>query len=495
MSFTAPVFFLFFLVYFVASFLVSRRYWLLLAAVASSYFYAFWDWRFLFLLYYVVAVSWFVGRKLYSTSSEPIRKRYVALSVVSCLGVLAVFKYFDFFISSFTQMTAAFGLQLQPRVAQIVLPIGISFYTFHALSYTIDLYRRKLQRPAGFLSLIVYLAYFPQLVSGPIVRANRFLPQIDRGPVFSTRKVKTGLLIIAWGYFLKVCVADSIPGLIDPIFAAPVDYQSGNLLFAIVAYSFQIYCDFSGYSLIAIGLAKLQGFDFPANFLAPYFSRSFSEFWRRWNISLSSFLRDYLYIPLGGNRHGRWREDRNIMITMFLGGLWHGASYNFIVWGLLHGVYLVLQRLWGLAFGVVRLPAPAGAALSGPVPRAAGMRAPVLRGPARWALSGLQVAGVYALVLLAWVFFRLQSFSDAIGYLQGIARLQALGVINNKFSAVKVVVLIAVTIAVDLVFIRRRNVVRLLNSRVAYAVAIALLAVLIEMFGSFGGGAFIYFQF
>jgi D-alanyl-lipoteichoic acid acyltransferase DltB (MBOAT superfamily) len=485
MSFTSPAFFLFFLVYFVASFLVAGRYWLLLAAVASSYFYAFWDWRFLFLLYYVVTVSWFVGRKLHSARSELIRKRYVVLSVVSCLSVLAVFKYFDFFISSFTQMTAAFGLQLQPRVAQILLPIGISFYTFHALSYTIDLYRRKLPRPAGYLSLIVYLAYFPQLVAGPIVRAQRFLPQIHRGPVFSPRKIRTGLLIIAWGYFLKVCVADSIPGLIDPIFAAPAAFESGNLLFAIVLYSFQIYCDFAGYSLIAIGLAKLQGFDFPANFLAPYFSRSFSEFWRRWHISLSSFLRDYLYIPLGGNRHGRWREDRNIMITMFLGGLWHGASYNFIVWGLLHGLYLILQRLWRLAIGMAWLPVRALAWLTGTA----------LRGPARWAVAGMQVAGVYALVLLAWVFFRLHSFSDAIVYLEGIARLQHLGTISNQFAAVKSVVPVAVTVAVDLVFIRRRNVVRLLNSRLAYALAIALLAVVIEMFGSFGGGAFIYFQF
>lgn len=486
MSFTSPAFFLFFLVYFLVSFLLSRRQWLVLAAVASSFFYAFWDWHFLFLLYYVVTVSWFVGRQLQSARSDATRKRYVVLSVVSCLSVLAVFKYFDFFINSFTQMTAAFGLQLQPRVAQIVLPIGISFYTFHALSYTIDLYRRKLRQPADYLSLIVYLAYFPQLVAGPIVRAHRFLPQIDRGPVFSPRKIKTGLLIIAWGYFLKVCVADSIPGLIDPIFAAPGNYESGNLLFAIVAYSFQIYCDFAGYSLIAIGLAKLQGFDFPANFLAPYFSRSFSEFWRRWHISLSSFLRDYLYIPLGGNRHGRLREDRNIMITMFLGGLWHGASWNFIVWGVLHGGYLIMQRLWRLAIG----ESP-----SSPSPSPSPRPAAALRGPPRWLLVGCEVAGVYALVLLAWVFFRLHDFSDAIVYLRGIARLQSLGAISNKFQAMKILTLIALTVAVDLVFIRRRNLVRLLQTRYAYAVAISLLAVVIEMFGSFGGGAFIYFQF
>ena len=478
MSFTSPGFFLFFLAYFVGSLFLSRERWLLFAALASSFFYAFWDWRFLFLLYYVVTVSWFVGVKLYSEQRQNIRRRYVVLSVVSCLSVLAVFKYFDFFVGSFARMTASFGLQLQPRFAQILLPIGISFYTFHALSYTIDLYRRKLTAPAGYLTLVVYLAFFPQLVAGPIVRAQRFLPQIERGPVFSPRKLKSALLLIAWGYFLKLCVADSIAPLVDPIFAAPGNFESGNLLFAIVAYSFQIYCDFAGYSLIAIGLAKTQGFDFPANFLAPHFSRSFSEFWRRWHISLSSFLRDYLYIPLGGNRHGRLREDRNIMVTMFLGGLWHGASGNFVVWGVLHGLYLLLQRWWKLLLQALGWPA----------------RAP-WRAAWSWPLVALQIAGVYALVCLAWVFFRLHRFDDALLFLQGIWHLQALGVIFNKFQSVKVMALIALTLAVDLVFIRRRNMVRILRSRYAYALAIALLLVTIEIFGSFGGGAFIYFQF
>jgi D-alanyl-lipoteichoic acid acyltransferase DltB (MBOAT superfamily) len=478
MSFTTPAFFAFFAVYFAASFLVGHRGWLLLAALASSFFYAFWDWRFLLLLYYVVTISWFVGWQLQREQRPRVRKRYVALSVISCLLVLALFKYFGFFVDSFTRMAESFGLQLQPRLAQIVLPIGISFYTFHALSYTIDLYRYKLKQPASYLSLVVYLAFFPQLVAGPIVRAHRFLPQIERGPVFSPRKLKTALLLIAWGYFLKVCVADSIAPLVDPIFAAPGNFESGNLLFAIVAYSFQIYCDFAGYSLIAIGLAKTQGFDFPANFLAPYFSRSFSEFWRRWHISLSSFLRDYLYIPLGGNRHGRLREDRNIMLTMLLGGLWHGASDNFVIWGVLHGLYLLLQRWWGMSMRLLRVSAL--------------QRWP--RWP-RWAIAGLQIAGVYALVLVAWVFFRLHRFSDAVLFLRGATQLQALGVLLDKFQSIKVLMLIAMTLAVDLVFIRRRNVVRMLRTRYLYATAIALLLVTIQMFGSFGGGAFIYFQF
>jgi alginate O-acetyltransferase complex protein AlgI len=481
MSFTTLAFFPFFLIYYTLSFFLKQRSWLVLAAIASSFFYAFWDWRFLFLLYYVITVSYFLGWKIHRAETEAERKLYVTISVVSCLAVLAIFKYFNFFVTSFTQMADAFGLALHPQFARIVLPIGISFYTFHALSYTIDLYRRKLKKPADFLSLTVYLAFFPQLVAGPIVRAHTFLPQIDRGPIFSPRKIKLGLLLIAWGYFLKVCVADSIGLIADPIFAAPGNYQSGNLIFAIVSYSFQIYGDFAGYSFIAIGLAKLQGFDFPANFLAPYFSRSFSEFWRRWHISLSSFLRDYLYIPLGGNRHGRLQEYRNLFVTMFLGGLWHGASYNFVLWGSLHGIYLIAQRLWQQVMG--RKPRRSAAVKGG------------RRGRLAWIGDGAKIALVYALTLLAWVFFRVRAFSDAIVFLKGIAALQALTVIFNTFVAAKVAALIAVTILVDAVFIRRRNVVRLLNTHFGYATAIALLIVAVEIFGNFGGGAFIYFQF
>jgi D-alanyl-lipoteichoic acid acyltransferase DltB (MBOAT superfamily) len=473
MSFTTPAFFAFFVAYYVISYFLPQRAWLVLAAVASSFFYAFWDWRFLFLLYYVITVSWFVGQRIARATSDVERRRWVMLSVVSCLGVLLIFKYFNFFTDSFGQMMAAFGLALQPRFAQVLLPIGISFYTFHALSYTIDLYRRKLAAPADFLSLTVYLAFFPQLVAGPIVRAHRFLPQIYRGPIYSARKIKLGLLLIAWGYFLKVCVADNIAIVIDAIFDTPSYFESGNLIFGIVGYSFQIYGDFAGYSLIAIGLAKLQGFDFPANFLAPYFSRSFSEFWQRWHISLSSFLRDYLYIPLGGNRHGRLQEYRNVMITMFLGGLWHGASYNFIIWGVLHGLYLVVQRLWHDAKRSFHIPS-------------------FLHG---WIGTALSVAFVYALTLLAWIFFRIHTLHDAIVYIEGIAHFRQPTYITNKFYAIKVVLFIAITLAVDFVFIRRRNVVRLLHTNVAYGFAVAALLATIEFLGAFGGGAFIYFQF
>ena len=287
------------------------------------------------------------------------------------------------------------------------------------------------------------------------------------------------MLIIIWGYFLKITVADSIALVVDPIFATPDVYSSGDHIFAIIAYSFQIYGDFAGYSFVAIGLAKLQGFDFPANFMAPYFSRSFSEFWRRWHISLSSFLRDYLYIPLGGNRHGRVKEYRNLFVTMFLGGLWHGASYNFVLWGSLHGLYLSCQHLANetarhLGFKIA-LPAKNMAL--------------------RWIDAGIKMACIYALVLLAWVFFRIQHFPDAVEFIRGIVAWQNVTTLHTKFAVIKALLLIAATIGIDAVFISRRRLVGLLHRPVALCTAMALIACGIELFGSFGGGAFIYFQF
>jgi alginate O-acetyltransferase complex protein AlgI len=479
MSFTSLIFFPFFFGYLGLSALLRQRQWLWLTAIASSFFYGYWEWRFLFLLYYIAAVSWYCGQRIAASSSEKERKFFVTVSIVSCLFVLAVFKYFNFFEDNFTAMARAFGLALSPRLIEIALPVGISFYTFHALSYTIDLYRGKLKKAADFLSITVYLSFFPQLVAGPIVRAHSFLPQIDRGPVYVPRKVMRGLLLIAWGYFLKLCVADSIGLVIDPLFQNISAATSSDLLFAITAYAFQIYGDFAGYSFVAIGLAKLQGFDFPANFLAPYFSKSASEFWRRWHISLSSFLRDYLYFPLGGNRRGRLMEYRNLFITMFLGGLWHGASYNFIIWGMLHGLYLIGQRVMNDAA------------------RLLGLRPKRARGNpvTRFLSSAIKMACVFTLVCLAWIFFRLQELPDALRFIGGILSWENVGIIHSKFLVLKVLGLIAVTVIVDAIFIDRRRTVRLLQHPAAVAGAIAMLCVALQLLGTFGGSAFIYFQF
>jgi alginate O-acetyltransferase complex protein AlgI len=479
MSFTSAVFFPFLALYLALSAFVSQRTWLWIVASFSAIFYGFWDWRFLFLLYYVSIVSWYCGRRIALGSTKRERKAFVAVSIVSCLLVLATFKYFNFFSVSLVRMAAAFGFHFSPPLIQILLPIGISFYTFHALSYTIDIYRGKLRRSSDLISVIVYLSFFPQLVAGPIVRAHRFLPQIERGVIFSLRKVKLGILLIVWGYFLKIGVADSIGVAIKPFFASPAGCSTGDLLFAIFAYSFQIYGDFAGYSFVAIGLAKLQGFDFPANFLAPYFAKSFSEFWRRWHISLSSFLRDYLYIPLGGNRHGKLNEYRNLFVTMFLGGLWHGASYNFVIWGALHGGYLIVQRILNdtAKWLGIQLELPQTNVLY------------------RTADAAIKIAVVYALVLFAWIFFRNRTFAGAEEFIAVILTWQGVTLFHQKFLFLKCVALIVTTIGVDAVFINRRRVVELLRSPVAISLVIASLFCALELFGSFGGGAFIYFQF
>lgn len=400
----------------------------------------------------------------------------MTLSIISSLLVLGAFKYFNFFEDGVRQLLKLTGLEMPAPILNVLLPVGISFYTFHALSYTIDLYRGKLAKPADLISLVVYIAFFPQLVAGPIVRAWRFLPQIDRGPIFSVKKIGLGLLLIAWGYFLKICVADSIGPVVDRIFDQPLGYNSGDLFFAIGSYAFQIYGDFAGYSFIAIGIAKLQGFDFPANFRAPYFSPSFSEFWRRWHISLSSFLRDYLYIPLGGSRHGKRKEYRNLFLTMFLGGLWHGASYNFAIWGSLHGLYLIGQRAVG----------DAGLTLESSALR---------RRVAKLTLKGAQMAAVFALVCLAWVFFRIHKLDNALAFIHQAFSGDGIWVVHFKFQVVKITTLILVVVTIDGLFMNSRRLVRLLRQPYLLASAIALFACAIELSGNFGAASFIYFQF
>jgi alginate O-acetyltransferase complex protein AlgI len=476
LSFVSAGFFPFLAIYLAVSALLPQRAWLWFTALASSVFYAWWDWRFLFLLYYIVIVSWFCGRAIHQAKSESERRLYLTISVISSVAMLGIFKYFNFFIDNAAGALDVLGLGMPRHILRIALPVGISFYTFHALSYTIDLYRQKLARPASLLSLTVYLAFFPQLVAGPIVRAWKFLPQIDRGPVFSARKIKLGLALITWGYFLKICVANSIGPVADRIFQSPNGYTSGDLLFAVFGYAFQIYGDFAGYSFVAIGIAKLQGFDFSANFLAPYFSKSFSEFWRRWHISLSSFLRDYLYIPLGGNRHGKLQEYRNLFMTMLLGGLWHGASFNFAIWGGLHGSYLIGQR----ASGDIGLRLQPGQWQSATL---------------RFLGHAIQLISVFALVCLAWVFFRLHTLKDALAFLSQIATGEGLFSLHFKFQVIVISALILLTVAVDAALLNRRRAVWLLQRPVILSFCLAGLFCIIELTGNFSTANFIYFQF
>ena len=312
--------------------------------------------------------------------------------------MLGFFKYFNFFAESAAALMATLGIEVSQTTLAITLPVGISFHTFQTLSYTIDVYRGKLQPRTQLLDVALFVAFFPQLVAGPIVRAANFLPQLDSARKLSQVRVRACLALFLSGFVKKAVVADNVAPFVDQVFAAPALYDAFALVTGVCLYALQIYCDFSGYSDMAIAVAGLLGFALPVNFRTPYLAASITDFWRRWHISLSSWLRDYLYIPLGGNRGGRLATHRNLMLTMLLGGLWHGAAWNFIVWGFLHGLALALEREW-------RRTTLSGL-LSGRMATAAGL------------------AVTLCWVLVAWVFFRAPDFATASVYLGRIVTLE-----------------------------------------------------------------------
>ncbi len=320
----------------------ARKTFLLLA---SYVFYGSWDARFLLLIAFSTGVDWFVGGRLAEDRPDRERRRLLALSLAANLGLLGVFKYCDWFLDSLNRLLALGGLGPLP-LAHLILPVGISFYTFQTLSYTIDLYRRRIRPARSLLDFALFVAFFPQLVAGPIVRASEFLPQLERMRRPRPEDAARGLYAVLAGLVLKIVVADTFGArAVDPYYA---DVEAYGLLGSVLAhhfYAFQVYGDFAGYSLIAIGCARMLGFRLPVNFRAPYAARSMAELLRRWHISLTTWLRDYLYLPLGGSRGGPWRAARNLSLTMFLGGLWHGAAWHFAVWGLFLGVVLVGSSL------------------------------------------------------------------------------------------------------------------------------------------------------
>ncbi len=318
--------------------------------VASYIFYGAWDWRFLSLIWISTLIDYWCGGRMQCASAPPERRKYLILSVITNLGILGFFKYFNFFNENLVRLAAAFGWQLSPVALDIILPVGISFYTFQSMSYTIDIYRGELKAHDSLQEFALFVAFFPQLVAGPIERARHLLPQIARPRHVTWEQICEGSYLILWGIFLKVYVADNLALVVDATYAP--DFQPGKeqVILATYAFAFQIFGDFAGYSSIARGVSKCLGFEIMNNFHAPYMAASPSDFWRRWHISLSTWLKDYLYIPLGGNRHGTFATLRNLMLTMVIGGLWHGAAWTFVLWGFYHGVLLVLYRMaagWG----------------------------------------------------------------------------------------------------------------------------------------------------
>src|SRR5688500_14661869 len=316
--------------------------WLLL--VASYYFYAAWDYRFVTLLAASTLVDYSCGRALGAMRDERRRRIVMWLSIGFNLAMLGFFKYFNFFADNLQALFAAIGWQLDYVTIRILLPIGISFYTFVTMSYVIDVYRREIEPERNLVDFAVFVAYFPHLVAGPILRATALLPQIARPRRITAAQIREGLWLMAWGFFQKIFVADNLAPIASHIFAPDTHTTGVNVLLGTYAFAFQIYGDFAGYSNIARGTSKLMGIDLSINFLYPYFVLSPRAFWRNWHISLSAWLRDYLYVPLGGSRGSELRTHRNLMITMMLGGLWHGAAWTFVLWGVYQGVVLVLGR-------------------------------------------------------------------------------------------------------------------------------------------------------
>ena len=347
MQFQSFIFIQFFLLFYVAYLLLMDRLrWQnILLVVASYIFYGYWDWRFLSLLIFSTVVDFAVARRIEGTTETGKRKFWLGVSLATNLSILGFFKYFNFFTASFSELLHTIGIPANDLTLRVILPVGISFYTFQTLSYTIDVYRGDLKPAKNLIDFAVYVAFFPQLVAGPIERATSFLPQITSRRHLDLSQINAGIFLILWGYFKKLAIADNVATVADPIFNNFTDYQGLDIIIGVLAFTVQIYCDFSAYSDIARGLAKLMGFELMVNFKLPFFALNPSDFWSRWHISLSSWLRDYLYIPLGGNRQGTFNTYRNLFLTMLIGGLWHGAAWNFIWWGAYQGLILVLYRL------------------------------------------------------------------------------------------------------------------------------------------------------
>jgi alginate O-acetyltransferase complex protein AlgI len=386
---------------------VFALYWLLpwhrlrigLLLAASYTFYACWSHWLALLIAGSTVIDYFLARGMDASSSARLRRLLLTISLVLNLGLLVYFKYANFFLDSLGQVLHSAGLQASLPTLSVLLPIGISFYTFEAINYTVDVYRRRIPAEKDLAHFMLFILFFPHLVAGPIVRARDFLPQIRRPKRWSWPRLQLGVQFFLLGLLKKLAVADRMALYADPVFANPEAYGSNALWVAVLAYALQIYCDFSGYSDMAVGTAHMLGYKLARNFNLPYLATSIAEFWHRWHISLSTWLRDYLFIPLGGSRGGRWHTCRNLMLTMTLGGLWHGASWTFVVWGALHGLLLIGHRLFrdfcqGRA-GVERtLSSPPGTLACG--------------------------VATFLSVMLLWVFFRAPTFTGAMQILTGL---------------------------------------------------------------------------
>ena len=371
-----------------------------------------------------------------------------------------IFKYFNFFVDDILQINLESSV-----LSDIILPIGISFYTFQAIMYLVDIYRFKLSK-INLENFLVFFLFFPNLIAGPLVRPNSLIPQINRGIIFNKKNIRTAIILILWGYFLKLCISNNLNIYVDNVYNHMTEVNSPTLMMGSFFYTFLIYSDFAGYSLISIGIAKLIGLNIPANFNNPFFSQNLTEFWRRWHISLSSFLRDYLYIPLGGNRNGLLRTSLNIFLVMFLGGLWHGASFNFIIWGSLHGLFLIIEKINNSYF--------------------------------QFDIKIKVIKKLYTFLLVVIIFIPLgiPSFEDLLIFCKiiNIFEIFNFSQIIEKFYVIRNFLLILILILIE-IFLNKKNFIKIMNSSFLYGFAVTMLLTIILCFANFNETSFIYFQF
>ena len=438
--------------------------------LASYVFYGWWDWRFLSLIIFSTIIDYSVGLRFYNTTKPSERKFLLMISLAINLGLLGFFKYFNFFIESFNAAFASAGIHTNMSSLNIILPVGISFYTFQTMSYTIDIYRNKIEPTKNILAFMAFVSFFPQLVAGPIERASHLLPQFLKNRKFDYKKASSGIKLIAWGFFKKVVIADNAAQLVNEIFKNYPNESYISLIVGTILFAFQIYCDFSGYSDIAIGLGRILGFDLMYNFKFPYFSSNIREFWNRWHISLSSWFRDYIYIPLGGNKVSQYRVLFNTFCVFVLSGFWHGANWTFVFWGFLHALFfmpIILLR--------DRFPKE------------------------NFSMNIKRLSFIFAnfgLVCLAWVFFRAENIQDAFLYLRQIFTLtggQNTFMKTNTYLLMTIItgVGILVLLALELRTLRRRK-----DEIQFSSIGLMTIVLLILFFGAFKNQAdFIYFQF
>ncbi len=445
----------------------SHRWQNYMLLAVSYFFYGYWDYRFLSLMLISTVVDFFAGRIVDHATTESKRRTFLAISMIVNLTFLGFFKYFNFFIDSAERVLSAAGMGFSAPVLYVILPAGISFYTFESMSYVIDVYRRKVKSTDNFFDFALFIAFFPKLVAGPIMRIDDLLPQIERKRVVTSEHILSGVTLILVGLFRKVVIADAIGGVVDVIFSNPAAHTTPELLKGIYLFALQIYCDFSGYSDIARGSSRLLGMDLMLNFDHPYFSANITEFWRRWHISLSTWFRDYLYIPLGGNRVAKWRGYLNTMIVFLVSGLWHGAAWTFVAWGGLHGLFLVVHRM-----------------LSG------GKAAVESKRDWRWLLS---VVFTFHCVLFAWIFFRAHGFGQAFAFINGIVALRGMETLGTVLPSILIPWLLL--FAIDIPQFMAKEHTALLRWPIAVR-NVAIAGMLFLIFLGLGTRApFIYFQF